>query len=293
MGIRKHVTKIALVVIGSVIAAFALEKILLPENILDGGVVGVSIIVDKLVHFLPLGFVTILLNLPFVVAGGKKLGKFFFIYTVTGMATFSLFLSVFAQYEIVLTDDMLLASVFGGVLLGVGVGIVIKNGGCLDGTEAAAILLSGKIHMPVGQIVLIFNIVLYTVAGFLFGFNSALYSMITYFVASRVVDYIDVGLDQAKAVMIITNEGKKIAEDIYQQLGRTVTLIEGTGLVSGEKTVLYCVITRLELGALRRIIEGDDVSAFITVSDVSEIIGRHIKSREKAAELVFEQEKEV
>ena len=118
------------------------------------------------------------------------------------------------------------------------------------------------------------------IAGILFGLDRALYSLLTYFITSRIVDHINTGLDQGKAVMIITDQGRVIAEDIYKTLGRTVTFLSGEGLLSGEKTVLYCVITRMELPLIRKIIEKDDYSAFMTISDVSEIIGHHIKNSE-------------
>ncbi|MBR4515584.1 MAG: YitT family protein [Lachnospiraceae bacterium] len=285
MAVREHLMRIIFIIIGSVIAAFSIEKILLPVTILDGGIVGVSIIINKLVPVIPLGTLTILLNLPFVIIGGRKLGKSFFIYTGTGMALFSIFLSIFARVEFEVTEDALLATVFGGALLGVGVGMIIKNGGCLDGTEATAILLSHRTHIPVGTLVLVMNVVIFSVAGVLFGPDRAMYSLLTYFITSRVIDYIDFGIDQAKSVMIITDQAPQIAEDIYNTLGRTVTFIKGEGLISGEKTVLYCVITRLELSTLRRIIEKDDYQAFMTVADVKEIVGRHIKTSEAMDEV--------
>ena len=283
--IREPSVRLVFVVIGGILAAFSIEKILLPVTILDGGIVGVSIIINKLVPVIPLGTLTILLNLPFVIIGGRKLGRSFFIYTGTGMALFSLFLSIFARVEFEVTDDALLATVFGGALLGVGVGMIIKNGGCLDGTEASAILISHKVHVPVGTLVLVMNVIIFSLAGILFGLDRAMYSLLTYFITSRVIDYIDFGIDQAKAVMIITDQAPQIAEDIYNTLGRTVTFIRGEGLISGEKTVLYCVITRLELSSIRRIIEKDDYSAFMTVSDVKEIVGRHIKNSEAIDEV--------
>ena len=144
-------------------------------------------------------------------------------------------------------------------------------------------MLSRKISFSVGQIVLFFNIIIYLTAGVLFGLDRALYSLLTYVIVSKVVDYINTSLDQGKAVMIITNEGRQIANDIYETLGRTVTFIKGEGLISSEKIILYCVITRIELQTLRKIILKDDYSAFITISDVSETVGRHIKSNQKDA----------
>ena len=192
------------------------------------------------------------------------------------MAMFSIFLEVFAPW-VNATDQYLLAVCFGGVILGAGVGLVIRFGGCLDGTETVAILINRKFKLPVGQTVLIFNVIIYIVAALLFGFECAMYSLLTYFITSKIIDKVETGLEQAKAAMIITDEGKEIADQIYQKLGRTVTMLEGEGLISGKKVVLYCVLNRLEIYELKRLIKEVDMSAFITVSDVSEIIGKHIK----------------
>ncbi len=267
-------------ILGAVIAAFALEEFLVPCQILDGGIVGISIIISSLTP-ISLSILTICLNLPFVLAGAKQLEKFFWLRTLVSMSIFSIFLEVFRQWHFNVTYDALLATVFGGVILGLGVGLIIRNGGCLDGTETVAIMVSRKTSFSVGQIVLICNIIIYMTAGLLFGLDRALYSLLTYFITSKIVDYINTGLDQGKAVMIITNEARQIADDIYETLGRTVTFMNGEGLISGEKTILYCVITRMELSTLRKIIEKDDYSAFMTVSDVSEIVGHHIKSSNK------------
>ena len=277
---KNTIINYGLLILGSIIAAFALEKILVPSQIMDGGMVGISMIISTLTK-LPLGILTICLNLPLVWIGGRKLEKSFFTRTITAMAVFSVALEAFGTeffHEIVITEDKLLATVFGGLLLGFGVGLVLVNGGCLDGTEAVAILISKKFHLSVGQIILIFNIIIYLTAGFIFELDRALYSMLTYVIVSKIEDFVNTGMQEGKAVMIITNNGKAIAEDIYRTLGRTVTLIEGSGLISGEKIVLYCVITRIELSTMRKIIEKDDYSAFMTVSDVSEIVGKHIKS---------------
>ena len=260
---------------GAVIAAFAIEEFLVPCTILDGGVVGIGIMVSSLTK-IPLGLLTVVLNVPFLLIGSRKMGKLFIAKSAFGMAVFSAFLQIFGPMKDV-TDEYLLAVCFGGVLLGAGVGLVIRCGGCLDGTETVAIMLNKRFKLPVGRIVLAFNIVIFVVAGFLFGFDRAMYSLLTYFITSKVLDIIENGIDQAKAAMIITEDAKEISEQIYQRLGRTVTLMEGEGLVSGKKIVLYCVLTRFEIHELREIIAKADSSAFIAISDVSEIIGTHMK----------------
>lgn len=265
--------------IGAIIAAFAIEEFLVPNTILDGGVIGIGIMIKNLTG-ISLSILTIVLNVPFLLIGMRKLGKMFVVKSAFSMAVFSVFVEIFAPLANA-TSETLLAVSFGGVILGIGVGLVIRFGGCLDGTETVAILLNKKFKIPVGQTVLIFNIVIYAVAGVLFGFDRAMYSLLTYFITSKVLDIVETGMDQAKAAMIITDEADVIAEKIYQTLGRTVTIMHGEGMVSGKKTVLYCVLTRFEIRELKNIINSVDTSAFVTVSDVSEIIGNHIKRTEK------------
>ena len=250
--------------LGAVIAAFAIEEFLVPCTILDGGVVGVGIMISTLSK-IPLSMLTICLNLPFLIFGARKLGKMFIVKSAYSMAVFSIFLDVFAPMANA-TEEYLLAVCFGGVILGIGVGLVIKFGGCLDGTETAAILLNKKMHFSVGNFVLICNIIIFAVAGIVLkSFDRAMYSLLTYFITSKVLDIVESGMEQTKAAMIITNDAKEISEKIYTRLGRTVTIMEGEGLVSGKKVVLYCVLTRFEIHEL------------IAVSDVSEIIGNHVK----------------
>ena len=264
-------------VIGAIIAAFSVEEFLVPCTILDGGVVGISIMINNLSK-IPLGVLTLALNFPFLLVGMRKLGTKFIAKSAVAMVTFSGFLGIFAPLTN-MTQDYLLAVCFGGVFLGIGVGLVIRFGGCLDGTETVAIFLNRRFNLPVGQTVLFINIMIYTTAGFLFGFDRAMYSLLTYFITSKVIDFVETGVEQAKAAMIITNEGRRIADEIYKKMGRTVTILEGEGLISGKKVILYCVLNRLEIYQLKQLIEEVDASAFITISDVSEIIGNHIKMR--------------
>ena len=265
--------------IGVVLAAFALEAFLIPNTILDGGITGVSTILTKVTD-VPLSFFILILNIPFVCIGYLNLGRGFLVRTVYSMLLFSACLTLFNSIDPI-TDQMLLATVFGGALLGIGVGLVIHFGGCVDGTESVAIVISKKTPFSVGQVVLVFNLIIYTVAGLIFGFDRAMYSLLTYFITFRVIDFVSEGMEQAKAALIITDHGENLAAEIYKKLGRTVTFIQGNGLISGEKEVLYCVLTRIEIFELRHLVEEMDDSAFITILEVSEIIGDHIKSTQK------------
>ena len=264
---------------GAVVAAFALECILIPNTILDGGITGTSIIISKLTK-IPLSIFVVLLNIPFIYIGYKNLGKGFLARTLYSIIVFSISLSLFQLIEPI-THQILLATVFGGIFLGAGVGIIIHFGGCIDGTESISLVISKKTSLSVGQIVLGFNLIIYAIAGTIFGLDRAMYSLLTYFITFKVIDYVSEGLEQAKAALIITEKGTDIAEEIYKKLGRTVTTIKGKGLISGDKEVLYCVLTRIEVFELKHIAERMDNSAFITILEVSDIIGNHIKSNNK------------
>lgn len=275
----RKILEYIMLTLGSIIAAFALEQFLIPNTILDGGINGISIIIYKLTN-IPLSLLVIIINIPFIYIGYKNLGKRFLVRTIYSMLVFSLFLSFFELLS-PLTEEMLLATVFGGAILGVGVGLIIRSGGCNDGTESVAMVISKKTSLSVGQIVLMFNLVIYLVAGFIFGFDRAMYSLLTYIITFKVIDFVSEGLEQAKAAMIITDRGTTLSEEIYKKLGRTTTKIKAKGLISGEKEVMYCVLTRIEIFELRHIVEEMDESAFVTITDVSDIIGDHIKSTNK------------
>ena len=266
------------ITIGILLASLALEIFLIPNRIIDGGITGISIILSFLTN-INLSIFIIVINIPFLLLGFKHLGKNFLIRTTFAMIIFSFLLEQFKQVDVV-TNDVLLATVFGGILLGIGVGFVIRYGACLDGVETIAILINKKTSFSVGQVILLVNLVIYMVAGIVFGWDRALYSIMTYFITYKIIDIVSEGLEQAKSALIITNHGDEIANSIYKKLGRTVTFIEGEGLISDKKVVLYVVVTRIELRELKKIIEDDDVSAFMTITDVSEIVGQHIKKKD-------------
>ena len=266
-----------LITLGATLAALALEIFLVPNNIIDGGIIGISIMISYITK-VKLSILTFVLNIPFLILGYKQLGKSFLIKAAYAMLVFSILLEQFKPVP-ELTNDILLATVFGGLLLGIGVGFVIKFGACLDGTEVVAILINKKTSFSVGQVVMFLNFFIYSTSGLLFGWDRALYSILTYFITFKIIDMVSEGFEQAKAAMIITNHGEEIANSIYKHLGRTVTMLEGEGLISGKKVVLYAVVTRIEIPELKRIVAADDYSAFVTITDVNEIDGKHIKKK--------------
>lgn len=276
----RYILTFVMLFIGCFVAAAALECFLIPNTIMDGGLTGVSVIIHKLFG-IPIWLLTIVLNIPFMFIGYKNLGKNFVVRSAFCMLVFSLFLSYFELID-PFTEEILLATVFGGALYGVGIGLIIYFGGSVDGAESVAIVISKKTSFSVGQIVLVLNCVIFSIAGFIFGLDRALYSLLTYIITYKIIDFVSVGFEQAKAAMIITEKGTDLSNEIYKKLGRTTTTIKGKGLISGEKEVLYCVLTRLEVYELKHIVEDMDESAFVTITEVSDIIGTHIKSTKKA-----------
>ncbi len=275
-----------MIIAGAVIAAFALEEFLAPNNIFDGGVTGISMIIthvlnDKAGVPIKLGILVMVINLPFIIYGFKKIGKQFIIKCAVALIIFSVMTAVFEPLQNA-TEDNILAVTFGGVFLGIGVGLVLRGGGILDGTEIVALVLSKKISISVGTLILLFNVIIYSVAGAVFGLDRGMYSLLMYFITSKVIDIVEMGWDNTKSVMIITNDGNELARKIYEGLGRTVTFLKGEGLVSKDtKDILYCVVTRAEIHDLKLLINSVEGSTFTTISDVSEIVGNHMKSREK------------
>lgn len=276
----QNALKYLMITLGILIDAIALELFLIPNSVLDGGLTGISLMIQYKTGW-PLGLIVSVFNLPFIFLGMKQVGKRFALAYTYALAVFTLFTQLFHHVAPV-TENELLSVAFGGFLLGAGVGLVLRGGACIDGTELVALMISRKSAASTGVVILVFNLIIFTVASFLFGVDRALLSLLTYYIASRIIDKVEEGLDTAKQVIIITDDAEPIADAIYKRLGRTVTISSARGLVSGKKEMLYVVITRLELPELREIVEASDESAFITISDVNEIIGKHVRKVDKA-----------
>lgn len=276
--ILREINRYVFLLIGSILAAVGLEIFLIPNKIIDGGIVGISIISSYLSH-LPLSLFIMVLNIPFLFLGYKQIGKTFVFTSLFSITSLSFWVQVFHPIP-GLTNDILLATVFGGIVLGIGVGIIIRYGGSLDGTEMVAIIISKRTAFSVGEMVMFFNIFILSSAGLVFGWDRAMYSLIAYFIAFKVIDVTIEGLDEAKAAIIVSDNGKEIAEAITARLGRGVTYLDGKGGYSEEsKTILYCVVTRLEVAKLKTIISDKDPAAFVTINDVTDVMGGKHKKR--------------
>ena len=272
------IKKYLVLIIGSLIYSAGLEIFLVPNNIIDGGIVGISIMASYLTG-IPFGVYMLVLNLPFLYLGYKQIGKTFAISTIISIIALSIF-SEFLEPVPQITQDYFLAAIFGGIIAGADVGLVIRQGGSLDGTEITAIILDRKTSFSVGEVVMFFNLFILGAAGFVFGWDKAMYSLVTYFIISKMIDVVLKGLDESYAVMIVSDEYEEIADALMHRLGRGVTYLHGQGAYTGDdKQVLYCVVTRLEVVKLKEIALEKDETAFVTINPVHDIVGGRFKKK--------------
>jgi uncharacterized membrane-anchored protein YitT (DUF2179 family) len=273
------VQRILFITIGASLMAVGLEIFLVPNDIIDGGIAGISIMLHEITN-LPLGLFLFLINLPFLFIGYKQIGKTFAMSTLYGVAVMSI--GTFLLHSVPpLTITKVLAAIFGGVILGLGVGLVIRFGGSLDGTEIVAILINKKTPFSVGEIVMFFNFFILLASGFVFEWDSAMYSLIAYFIAFKAIDITIEGLDESKSVWIISEDYKEIGAAIMNRLGRGVTYLNGEGAFTGDsKRVIFCVITRLEEAKLKSIVQEIDPVAFMAVGNIHDVRGGRFKKKD-------------
>lgn len=280
IAIGSIISRLIFITLGATIMSFSLEGILIPNHIIDGGITGISMIVSHLTP-LGLGMLLFLLNCPFLIIGYKQIGKIFAFSMAYGIISLSVATHLMHNIEPFVQDE-LLAVVFGGALLGIGVGIVMRNGGVLDGTETLAILIEKRTPFSVGEIIMGFNVVIFSVAAFTFGLNNALYSMLTYYIGFNVIDSVVKGFDDMEIMYVISPKYKEIAHEISEQMGRGVTFINGQGSYSGdEQQVIMSVFTRLEESKVKDIVLGIDDKAFIILNSVSEVKGGRFGTTKK------------
>ncbi|NRD80363.1 YitT family protein [Bacillus sp. BRMEA1] len=276
---KKILQRILLITLGATLMAVGLEIFLVPNKVIDGGITGISIMLSYITGW-KLGIFLFLFNLPFFFIGYKQIGKTFAVSTLYGIIVLSIATTLLHPVP-AFTQDILLATVFGGVVLGMGVGIVIRYGGSLDGTEILAILFNNKLPFSVGEIIMFFNLFILGSAGFVFTWDRAMYSLIAYFVAFKTIDITITGLDESKSVWIISDYAEEIGVAIMDRLGRGVTYLNGEGAFSGDhKKVIFCVVNRLEEAKLKEIVTEKDSNAFLAVADIAEVRGGRFKKRD-------------
>ncbi len=280
--ISHTISEIFFIVIGVISAGFGLKGFLLPSSFIDGGVTGISLLTSE-VTGISLSILIVSINLPFIILGYSQIGKEFTIKSMIAILCLALAIH-FIPYPVVTTDKLLIA-VFGGFFLGAGIGLAIRGGAVLDGTEVLAIYFSKRSGLTIGDIVLIFNVVIFSFGAYILTIEIALYAMLTYMAASRTIDFVIEGIEEYTGVTIISEYSEELRQMITNKLQRGVTIYEGRGGY-GEKGVnqnkidiIFTVITRLEISRLRTEIDKIDSNAFIIMSSIKDTHGGMIKKR--------------
>jgi uncharacterized membrane-anchored protein YitT (DUF2179 family) len=266
--------------IGAFITAYGLETVLIPNHVSDGGVTGLSIVGSNLFG-LPLGLLIAVLNIPFVFLGYKQIGTSFAIYSVIGIASLAIGTILMHHLTPIIEGDTLLITVVGGIIIGFGMGLALRNGGALDGIDMLAVLLSRKLPFGTSDLILFLNMFVFIVVSTVFGFQGAILSAIAYYIASKVIHIVEEGLSGSKTFKIITNEPELMVEKIRENLGRGATYNVVEGGYSNEKfKEINCVINRLEDSKMKEIINEIDENAFVIVYDVAEVKGGNFKKHD-------------
>lgn len=277
--IAKSIGQKIIVILGGFIAAYGLEAVLIPNNVSDGGITGISIVISQTTP-LTLGMLIALLNIPFIYLGYKQIGKSFAINSVIGIASLAIGTSLMHHVPTIIEGDALLITVVGGIILGIGMGLALRNGGALDGIDMLAVLLSRKLPFGTSDLILFLNFFVFIIVSFVFGFKGALLSAIAYYIASKVIIIVEEGLSGSKTYKIITSEPNEMVETIRDRLGRSATFNTVYGAYSNQEfREITCVINRMEESKIKAIIREVDPKAFVTVYEVVEVSGGTFQKR--------------
>ncbi len=278
--------KAGLILLGVGLACFGLKGFLLPNHFIDGGITGISLLTYQLTYEstgIPVSVWLVLFNIPFIILGAKQIGRRFAI--GTSIAIVVLAATIFLVEFPVITNDKLLTAIFGGFFLGAGIGLAIRGGCVIDGTEILAVYLNRRSVLSIGDIILLINVVIFLLAAFVLGIENALYSILTYLSASKTVDFIIQGIEEYTGVTIISAKSAQIREAITKNLGRGVTVYKGergfesAQFKSRDIDIIFTVVTRLEVSKLKQEIDQIDHKAFIVMSAISDTKGGIIKPR--------------
>ena len=268
----KHLQNIFFIALGSFIFSFGLNYFTIANQLSEGGFTGIALLLKYIFGFSP-SIVILVLNIPLFILGWKKLGHQFMIYTITGTVLVSFFLWLTEDFQQPL-DDLLLASLYAGVSIGLGLGIIFRFGGTTGGVDIIARLVFKNFGISMGRTMFLFDFIIISFSAYFITIPKAMYTLIAVFVAARVIDFSQEGAYAAKAATIISDHPKEIISRIMSEMDRGVTLLNGKGGYTGSnKEVLYCVVSRNELPRLKQIVHSIDSTAFVVVSDVHDVLG--------------------
>jgi uncharacterized membrane-anchored protein YitT (DUF2179 family) len=271
---------VLMIVFGSLLCGISFNAFLIPHKLLSGGVSGIALIINYIFQVSP-GVLIFVFNIPIFIAGYKFVDKEFIVLSLVGMTMFSVFVDTFSFLgNVFYIKDTLLSCLYGGVLNGIGMGIVFRNRASQGGIDIVAVICKKYYSMNLGKTSLIINLVIIAIASFFFGLEPAMYTLVSMYVSSTVLDKVQQGFGSSKSVMIITGSEQQVADAILETLGRGVTYLEGEGAYTGnKKRVIYCIVALKQLAKLKQIVNEIDSNAFMAVSDTAEVLGHGFGNR--------------
>lgn len=277
----KPVLRIAAIVFGSMLTAIAINELLIPHMLLSGGVGGIAIIIQYLIG-ISAGALILIINIPIFIIGVKEIDRDFIAHSLIGTVSLSVLLIILKDVSVlkyIRVDDTMLSSIFGGVISGIGAGIVFRNRGSMGGSDIIAVIVKKYRSVNIGTVMFLINVIIIVIASVLFGIKPAMFTLVSMYVASSVIDKVQEGFDRKKCVFIISEKEEEVAGAILDNLHRGVTYLYGEGAYTkSSRRILYCVITTKQLAKLKYIVESTDPGAFLTVSDTAEVLGKGFKN---------------
>jgi len=285
LAVKENIKSIFLIILGIFCASFGLKGFLIPNQFIDGGVTGISLLV-AFSSGIPLPLLIFIINVPFIILGFSQISRTFAIKAFAAIAGLSLVLAT-VNFPVI-THDKLLIAIFGGIFLGAGVGFSVRGGGVLDGTEILALYIWRRSETSIGDMIMIFNVVIFSCAAFILGIETALYSILTYLAASRTLDYLVEGVEEYTGVTIISEKSSKVKRILMTKFGRGITIYKGKRSMIGKNAdmdgvsdmeIIFTIVTKLEIGKVKKLVNEVDENAFIYCSPISNTKGGVLKKR--------------
>jgi uncharacterized membrane-anchored protein YitT (DUF2179 family) len=285
LAVKENIKSIFLIILGIFSASFGLKGFLIPNHFIDGGVTGISLLISFSTD-IPLSLLIFVINVPFIILGFSQISKTFAIKALAAIAGLSLVLAT-VNFPVI-THDKLLIAIFGGIFLGAGVGLSVRGGGVLDGTEILALYIWRRSETSIGDMIMVFNLVIFSCAAFILGIEPALYSILTYLAASKTIDYLVEGVEEYTGVTIISEKSAKVKRILMTKFGRGITIYKGKRSMIGKNAdlegvadmeIIFTIVTKLEIGKVKKLVNEVDENAFVYCSPISNTKGGVLKKR--------------
>ena len=276
----RYYAMVLMILLGGIISGISFNTFIIPHKMLSGGVSGIALITNYITGINP-GLIIFLLNIPIFLIGYKFVDKEFILLSLIGMASLAFFIDLFSflRYKM-FVEDIMLSSIYGGILNGIGMGIVFRNRASQGGMDIVAVIVKKYLSINIGSTSLMINFAIVVISSMIYGVKAAMYTLISMYISANVLDKVQEGFDIRKQVMIIADNEEQMAEEIVKRLHRGVTYLEGEGAFTGnKKRVIYCIVTLNQLAKLKQIVRDVDPYAFMTVSDTTEVLGRGFSKR--------------